>query len=140
MGDMIAEGEAMFEETRRLHMSIDALYWPVDEPEVSYEIKATLVVGKWDMIDAAQQIIRIETKDFFVSTADYPNEPKRRDRITYMAGEEERVFEVTLPKGRDKEWAWASRSENLRRVHTIRRALPTAVFVDGVFEPGVFAA
>jgi hypothetical protein len=139
VADLIAEGEAFFEEQRRLHMSIDAEYWPKDS-FVAFPVKATLVVGKWDMMDAANQIIRIETKDFFISTADYPAVPQRGDRIVYEVGIEERVFEVTLPKGRDKEWAWASRSENLRRIHTVRRALPTAVFVDGVYQPGVFAA
>jgi hypothetical protein len=124
VADMIAAGEAWFEEKRRAHASVEAQYHPELEPGVSYPCQVTLVVGKWDVIDASQQIVRIESKDFFVSTADYPAAPQSGDQITYREHDVEQVYEVTVPRGREQCWGWANRAETLRRVHTFHRADP----------------
>lgn len=134
---MLAAGEVWFEQQRRAHGSVAALYHPKDEPGVTYPCAVTLVVGKWDMIDTQQQIVRIESKDFFVSVADYAPSPKAGDRITYVERGVDHAYEVTIPRGRDQCWGWADRSERLRKVHTFRRADPAAALL--VRAVGVFA-
>jgi hypothetical protein len=119
---MLAVGEEWFERQRTAHASIDALYHPKDEPGITYPCAVTLVVGKWDMIDTQQQIVRIESKDFFVSVKDYAPSPKAGDRITYVEQGSDQAYEVTIPRGRDQCWSWANRSETLRKVHTFLRA------------------
>lgn len=123
---MIAEGEAMFEEDRRAFMSIPGTYYPRDSV-TTYPCQITLVVGKWDVIDATGQIVRVETKDVFVATADYAGEPRRGDRIETEVAGETHVYEVTLPRGREREWTWANRTETLRRIHTLRLATPSTM-------------
>ena len=137
---MLAAGELWFERQRRAHASIEALYHPKDQPGMTYPCAVTLVVGKWDMIDTAQQIVRIESKDFLVAVEDYATSPRPGDRITYTERGIGQTYEVTIPRGRDQCWGWANRSETLRKVHTFRRAEPIAVFDEAVYVPGVFAA
>lgn len=134
---MLAKGEAWFEKLRRSHASIEALYHPKDEPGITYPCAVTLVVGKWDMIDTQQQIVRIESKDFYVAIEDYAPSPKAGDRITYAERGVDQTYEVTIPRGRDQCWNWADRSERLRKVHTFRRADPSAALLARAV--GVFA-
>lgn len=124
MPDLLAVGEEWFESKRSAYASIDALYHPKDEPGITYPCAVTLVVGKWDMIDTQQQIVRIESKDFYVSVKDYAPSPKAGDHITYAENGIEKSYEVTIPRGRDQCWNWANRSETLRKVHTFLRAGP----------------
>jgi hypothetical protein len=141
--DLIARGESWFEEQRRAHLSIDVEYRPRGS-FVPATCRATLVVGRWDTIDKAGNIVRYETKDFFIPLEDYAADPQRGDRIVVDEGAGEEVYEVTIPEGKPQAWAWADRRQRVRRVHTNRlpaqlAGVATAVFEPGVYVPGVFA-
>jgi hypothetical protein len=139
--DLIAQAESWFEQQRREHLAIDVEYQPRGS-FVPVSCRATLVVGKWDTIDKAGNLVRYETKDFFIATDDYASDPVRGDRIVVDEGAGEEVYEVTIPDGKPQAWAWADRRQRVRRVHTNRLPAQLAggiVYQSGVYVPGVFA-
>lgn len=121
MADLIAQGEAWFEAQRRAHASVAVSYQPaVGLPR---QCQATLLVGRWESVDNSGAVVRFETRDFLVSTADLQQDPARGDRI--VVGEQ--TYTVTIPPGADQAWRWASRSNSLRRIHTMPTAGASAV-------------
>lgn len=117
MADMMATAATWFESQRRAHLSQSATYLPL--AGIPYTgILVTIVTGKWDVMDAAGQMVRVQTKDIFVPVADYPEEPVRGDRI-YIDGTEE-TYEVVVPPGRGQCWMWSDVGDKLRRIHCMK--------------------
>lgn len=114
----MAKAAAWFEDQRRQHLSMTVRYY---QAGFSHPItcSATLVVGKWDAISQAGQVVRVETRDFLISSDDLPDEPKRGDTIVLVEGGSETTYRVIVPEGGQKEWRWTDRSNRLRRIHTM---------------------
>jgi hypothetical protein len=118
MQDLIAKGTTWFEEQRKLHMAVNVEYRAIGSliPSV---VPATIGGSRFEAADAAGQIIRYETRDYFIGVSDWPNAPVRGDRITEAdASGVKRVYEVALPAGAGNPWQWGDRSQRVRRIHT----------------------
>ena len=113
MQDMIAIGETWFRSQRREHLATEVSYQPTVGP--TRTVLATIVVGRWESVDAAGQIMRTETRDFLVDTTDLAQDPKRGDRLVYGGA----TYEVTIPPGAEHHWRWSDRNQTLRRIHTM---------------------
>jgi hypothetical protein len=113
MQDMIAAGETWFRSQRREHLATEVSYQPAIG--TTRTVRATVVVGRWESIDAAGQMLRTETQDFFVDTTDLAQDPKKGDRI--VAGGF--TYEVMIPPGAEHHWRWSDRNKTLRRIHTM---------------------
>ena len=113
MQDMIAIGETWFRSQRREHLATEVSYQPAIG--TTRTVRATVVVGRWESIDAAGQMLRTETQDFFVDTTDLAQDPKKGDRL--VAGGF--TYEVMIPPGAEHHWRWADRNKTLRRIHTM---------------------
>jgi hypothetical protein len=113
MPDMIAAGETWFQSQRREHLATEVSYQPA--VGLTRTVRATVVVGRWESIDAAGQMLRTETQDFFVDTTDLAQDPRKGDRI--VAGNVS--YEVMVPPGAEHHWRWSDRNKTLRRIHTM---------------------
>ena len=113
MQDLIAIGETWFRSQRREHLATEVSYQPVIG--TTRTVRATVVVGRWESIDAAGQMLRTETQDFFVDTTDLAQDPKKGDKIV-AAGVN---YEVMIPPGAEHHWRWSDRNKTLRRIHTM---------------------
>lgn len=120
MQDMIAIGETWFRSQRREHLATEVSYQPTIG--TTRTVRATAVVGRWESIDAAGQMMRTETQDFFVDTTDLAQDPKKGDRI--VAGGF--TYEVMIPPGAEHHWRWSDRNKTLRRIHTMVTDGPAA--------------
>jgi hypothetical protein len=124
MQDMIAIGETWFRSQRREHLATEVSYQPTVGP--ARTVLATIVVGRWESVDAAGQIMRTETRDFLVDTTDLAQDPRRGDKLVYGGA----TYEVTIPPGAEHHWRWSDRNQTLRRIHTM-------VVSGGAATPGV---
>ena len=113
MQDLIAIGETWFRSQRREHLATEVSYQPVIG--TTRTVRATVVVGRWESIDAAGQMLRTDTQDFFVDTTDLAQDPKKGDLI--VAGGF--TYEVMIPPGAEHHWRWSDRNKTLRRIHTM---------------------
>ena len=113
MQDMIAIGETWFRSQRREHLATEVSYQPTIG--TTRTVRATVVVGRWESIDAAGQMLRTDTQDFFVDTTDLAQDPKKGDLI--VAGGF--TYEVMIPPGAEHHWRWSDRNKTLRRIHTM---------------------
>jgi len=113
MQDMIAIGETWFRSQRREHLATEVSYQPTVGP--ARTVLATIVVGRWESVDAAGQIMRTETRDFLVDTTDLAQDPKRGDKLVYGGA----TYEVTIPPGAEHHWRWSDRNQTIRRIHTM---------------------
>jgi hypothetical protein len=116
MQDMIAIGETWFEQQRRKHLAVEVEYRPL--VGAARTVKATVVVGRWETVDAAGQMIRSETRDWFVHRSELAQDPKKGDRIVTTEYGTEVIYEVSIPGGAEHHWRWSDRNQNLRRIHT----------------------
>lgn len=116
MPDMMATAATWFESQRVAHLSQLGMYIPLSGMPV-VDIPMTIVTGKWDVMDAAGQMVRVQTKDIFVPSADYSTEPVRGDRIVTADGD---TYEVVVPPGRGQCWVWSDVGDTLRRVHCMK--------------------
>lgn len=141
MQDMLAKGEAWFEEQRRQHLSQLVEYRPTGSL-LPRSCHATLVVGKWESLDSAGQIVRMETRDFFIHKDELPQDPKRGDKVAVAENGGETIYEVAIPDGSRSPWRWADRSQAIRRIHTMatQNAVPAASSSLLVVATGVSAA
>ena len=117
MQDMIAIGETWFEQQRRQHLAVEVEYRPT--VGAARTVKATVVVGRWEQLDAAGQVLRTETRDWFVHRSELAQDPKKGDRIVTTDSGYEVLYAVTVPGGAQNHWQWADRNQNLRRIHTM---------------------
>jgi hypothetical protein len=113
MQDMIAIGETWFRSQRREHLATEVSYQPTIG--TTRTVRATVVVGRWESIDSAGQMLRTDTQDFFVDTTDLAQDPKKGDKI--VAGSF--TYEVMIPPGAEHHWRWSDRNKTLRRIHTM---------------------
>ena len=112
MQDLIGKGAAWFRQQAREHLSVTIQYRAVGSL-VPRDIPAMITTGRHDTLDQTGQLIRIESRDFFIHTDDYATPPKKGDRI-YA---ESAIYEVFAPTGTNS-WVWADRQQKIRKVHT----------------------
>lgn len=117
MQDLIASGAAWFDQQRKKHLSVMVEYKPATAM-FSRMVAATIGGSRFEMIDANNQIVRFESRDFFISAEDYPDKPQRGDRIFETINGERRCYQVTAPGGMQNAWSWADRGQRVRRIHT----------------------
>jgi hypothetical protein len=110
---MIANGESWFRSQRREHLATEVSYQPA--VGLARIVRATVVIGRWDSVDSAGQILRTETRDWLVDTTDLVQDPKRGDLI--VAGDV--TYEVMIPPGAEHHWRWSDRNQTLRQIHTM---------------------
>lgn len=125
MQDLIKQAEAWFEGQRREHLSASIEYRP--KIGLPRSCRATLVVGRWEAIDKAGNVVRVDTRDFMVHRDDLAQDPVLGDRVVVNENGVETQYEVCVPNGSQNAWRWADRSETLRRIHTMAVAGSTAV-------------
>jgi len=113
MQDMIALGETWFKSQRREHLATEVSYQPAIG--TTRTVRATVVIGRWESIDAAGQMLRTETQDFFVDTTDLAQDPRKGDKIVSGSF----TYQVMIPPGAEHHWRWADRNKTLRRIHTM---------------------
>jgi len=118
---MMAKGAAWFDQVRLQHLSVSVSYLRVGSM-LPLECAATLVDGKWETMDAAGQIVRMETRDFFINTDDLLGDPKIGDVITAIEDGIERTYAVAVPGGGQQAWRWADRRHKIRRIHTMEQS------------------
>lgn len=121
----MAKAEAWFEQQRREHLAAEVEYRP--SVGIARLCRATLVTGRWEAVDKAGSLVRMETRDFFIHRDELPQDPKRGDRIVVDENGAEKTYEVSIPDGSRNAWRWADRSEKIRRIHTMAVAGSTAV-------------
>lgn len=117
MQDLLAAGEAWFEQQRREHLAVSVLYRP--KSGLARDCRATLVTGRWESVDKAGNIVRMETRDFFIHYDELPQAPQRGDQIDVNENGSLRTYEVTIPGAESQAWRWSDRSERIRRIHTM---------------------
>lgn len=125
MQDMLALGEAWFEAQRREHLAVTVNYQP--QVGLSRDCRATLITGRWESVDTAGNIVRMETRDFFIHRDELPQDPVRGDLVVMTENGAERTYRVSIPDGAKQAWRWSDRSERIRRIHTMAVAGNTAV-------------
>ena len=125
MQDLMAKAEAWFEGQRRDHLAATVSYQP--KVGLPRDCKATLVTGRWEAIDKAGNMVRMETRDFFIHRSELQQDPKRGDRVVVTENGASKSYEVCVPNGSQNAWRWADRSETLRRIHTMAVSGSTAV-------------
>lgn len=118
MQDMIAKGVDWFESQRKLHLAVNVVYQPKGSL-ISHTIPATIGGSRWDLVDAGGQMVRFDTRDYFIAAADYGAAPTRGDRITEtMPDGTSKTYEVVAPGGAANHWSWGDRGHRVRRIHT----------------------
>ena len=118
MADLIAQAEAWFEAKRRDHLAVTVSYQP--KVGLTRACNATLVVGRWEAVDKAGNIVRVETRDFLIHRDDLEQDPAKGDRVVVTENGASKTYEVSVPSGSQNAWRWSDRSETLRRIHTQR--------------------
>lgn len=124
MQDLLALGEAWFENQRREHLAVTVNYQP--QTGLARDCRATLITGRWESVDTAGNIVRMETRDFFIHRDELPQDPVRGDSIVMTENGSQRTYKVAIPEGARQAWRWSDRSERIRRVHTMAVAGSTA--------------
>jgi hypothetical protein len=81
-------------------------------------VAATIGGSRFQMIDANNQMVRYESRDYFISSEDIADAPQRGDRIYETVGGERKCYQVAAPSGMQNAWAWADRAQRIRRIHT----------------------
>jgi len=116
VADLIASGTSWFEDQRKKFLSVDAEWRPANSM-FGRTVKATIGATKWEGMDAAGQIIRLDTKAFFVGIDEVPDSPRVGDRIIHHENGKRLTYEVIKPSLSDNCWSWADRSQKTRRIH-----------------------
>lgn len=112
MQDLIGKGAAWFRNVAREHLSVMVEYRAFASL-VPLPVPAMVTTTRHETVDPTGQLVRIESRDFFVNVADYAAVPKKGDRI-YA---ESNVYEVFAPFGANA-WVWADRQQQIRKIHT----------------------
>jgi hypothetical protein len=118
MQDMIAKGASWFDQQRKKHLAVTVEYQAAGTM-FAKSFPATIGMSRWDSIDASGQMIRFETRDYFVGVDEMRDNPRRGDRIHETdASGIRRTYEVMVPGGANNPWSWADRGQRIRRIHT----------------------
>lgn len=118
MQDLIAKGVDWFEAQRKAHLAVNVVYLPAGS-NTTYTVPATIGGSRWDLVDSAGQMVRFDTRDYFIAAADYATAPRRGDRITEpMPDGTTKTYEVISPGGAASPWTWGDRGHRVRRIHT----------------------
>lgn len=117
MQDLLAKGEAWFEGQRRAHLAVLVNYQPA--VGLARDCRATLITGKWESVDTAGNIVRMETRDFFIHRDELTQDPQRGDLVVVAENGIQKTYRVTIVDGMKQAWSWSDRSETVRRIHTM---------------------
>lgn len=125
MQDLLALGEAWFEQQRREHLAVTVNYQP--QVGLARDCKATLITGRWESVDTAGNVVRMETRDFIIHRDELPQDPQRGDLIVVDENGSQKTYRVSIPDGGRNAWRWSDRSERIRRIHTMAVSGSSAV-------------
>ena len=117
MRDMIASGAAWLDDQRRQYMAVPVTYRPAASL-FAMTVPATVGLSRYETVDAAGQLLRYESRDYFISTADMNAEPQKGDKITELVAGTTQTYLVAGPPGGGNVWSWADRGQRVRRIHT----------------------
>lgn len=117
MQDILALGEAWFEQQRREHLAVTVNYQP--QVGLARNCRATLITGRWESVDTAGNVVRMETRDFIIHRDELPQDPQRGDSIVMTENGSQKTYRVSIPEGARQAWRWQDRSESIRRIHTM---------------------
>ena len=112
MQDLIGQGAAWFRQVAREHLSVMVQYRAVGSV-VPRDIPAMVTTTRHETIDPTGQLVRIESRDFYINLDDYAAVPRKGDRV-YAEGN---VYEVFAPFSTNA-WVWADRQQKIRKIHT----------------------
>lgn len=121
MADLMATGAAWFEQQRQQHLTVPVEYRIAGTGQ-PIPCRATVVIGKWESVNSAGQVVRMETRDFIIADNELHHTPARGDTITFIEGPVEALCKVVIPDGNDQAWRWSDRSHTVRRIHTMETA------------------
>jgi len=121
MADIMATAAAWFEQQRQQHLTVPIEY-RIAGTGHPIPCRATVVIGRWESVNAAGQVVRMETRDFIVADNELHHTPARGDTITFREGPVEALCKVVIPDGNDQAWRWSDRSHTVRRIHTMETA------------------
>jgi hypothetical protein len=114
--DLSSIGDAWLEGRRRDCLSVD-LVVVVPGSGASRTVRATVSATKRTTMDSAGAFSTTQTRAFFVSRADLPEDPVRGMRMTLVEGGRTLVYEAAPPSSGETTWEWTDRLQNLRRIH-----------------------
>lgn len=116
---MLASAAAWLESQRLAHLATNVAYRPKSGGQ-DITCRATIITGQWESVDAAGQVVRMQTRDYIIAVADLAAAPQRGDKVieTDAAGVQ-RTYEVAIPGGANNPWQWGDVSRRSRRIHTM---------------------
>ncbi len=121
MADLMATGAAWFEQQRQQYLTVPVEY-RIAGTGHPIPCRATTVIGRWESLNSAGQVVRMETRDFIIADNELRHTPARGDTITLKEGPVEAVCKVVIPDGNEQAWRWSDRSHTVRRIHTMEMA------------------
>jgi hypothetical protein len=83
----------------------------------SRPVKATPGMTRWEGMDTAGQVVRLETKAWFIAVDEFRDVPKVGDKIIVTENGRRNVYGVIKPSLSDNCWNWSDRNQTLRRIH-----------------------
>ena len=114
--DLSSIGDAWLEGRRRDCLAVDMTI-VVPESGVTRTVRATVSATKRAVMDAAGAFTTTQTRAFFVSRDDLPEDPVRGMRMTLVEGGRTMVYEAAPPSSGETTWEWTDRRQTLRRIH-----------------------
>jgi hypothetical protein len=121
MADIMATAASWFESQRQQYLTVPVDY-RIAGTGHPIPCRATVVIGRWESVNSAGQVVRMETRDFIIASSELHHTPERGDTITLVEGPIEAVCKVVIPEGNDQAWRWSDRSHTVRRIHTMETA------------------
>lgn len=118
MADLMATGAAWFEQQRQQYLTVPVEY-RIAGTGHPISCRATVVIGRWESVNSAGQVVRMETRDFIIADNELHHTPVRGDTITLREGPVEAVCKVVIPDGNEQAWRWSDRSHTIKRIHTM---------------------
>ena len=109
--DLLGTAAEWLNEKREECLSVPIIYLLKDGG--SLELTATIGRTLFRTENEYGVTIRVESRDFLISTEKLSVTPQRGDRIIYAG----RRYEVLAPNG-EPVWRWSGTSQQTRRIHT----------------------
>ncbi len=115
MADLLQIGSDWLEQQRTRFASRLVTYQRAD---MLADVLATIGRTVFDLDDGAGAVIRVESRDYLILTADLPfGLPQRGDRFREVQGDDAFVYEVIGP-GQEPCWRYSDAYRKTVRIHT----------------------
>lgn len=119
MPDMLEQGLAWLDDQRHRHMSRTVVYQRGTD---AVELAATTGRTEFEQVDEHGTVIKLQSRDFLVRTADLElagarTLPQAGDRVRETVGVQTFVYEVMAPGG-EPPWRYSDPYRKALRIHT----------------------